>query len=132
MKSIFVALALLALPSAALAQETQVWACEFGFQNTAPGVPANAVGAQFQIVFYNNGYAEGQGQDMGSSGSVPFQFQGQWQVNGRNVAVTGSKMGGMSNNQFFFQSNFTSETTMAYTHHYANGQVYASQCQRMQ
>ena len=132
MKSVLVALALIVLPGIALAQGTQVWACEVGFRNTAPGVPANAVGSQFQVVFYDNGYAEGQGQDMGSSGFVPFQFQAQWQVNGRYLVVEGSRMGGMAGSQFFFHSNFTSETTMAYTHHYENGQVYASQCQRMQ
>ncbi|WP_323766387.1 hypothetical protein [Marinovum sp.] len=36
------------LPAALPAQTApSQWTCEMGFQNTAPNVPANAVGAQF-------------------------------------------------------------------------------------
>lgn len=130
----FLVFALFLAPMAAFAQSAPgQWNCEMGFQNTAPGVPANAVGAQFQMAVYPNGFAEGQGTEMASSGQFPFQFQGQWQLTGRQIFIQGTKSGGLgfSTAEFTFQSNFVSQNEMAYTHHYANGQVYASRCFRI-
>ncbi|MEM7058849.1 MAG: hypothetical protein AAF557_14765 [Pseudomonadota bacterium] len=108
------------------------WFCEWGFQNTAPGKPANAVGGQFNMVVYQNGTAQGQGLEAGSAGQFQMTFQGQWQVQGRKFEVVGQKNGGLAfgPSQMNFGSSFTSATTMALTENYANGQVYASQCRR--
>lgn len=108
------------------------WFCEWGFQNTAPGQPPNAVGGQFNMVVYQNGAAQGQGFESGSSGQFPMNFQGQWQVQGRQFAITGQKSGGLAfgPSQMSFSSNLTSATTMALTEKYQNGQVFASQCRR--
>lgn len=118
-----------ALPAAAQNAVGQ-WNCEWGFQNTAPGVPADAIGGAFAMALYANGGAEGQGTEMGSSGQFPFVFQGAWQSNGRAIQVQGGKQGGLSfgGAQFSFQSNFTGPGQMAMTQRYANGQVYASRC----
>ncbi|WP_323766386.1 hypothetical protein [Marinovum sp.] len=85
------------------------------------------------MALYTNQQAEGQGLDMSGSGQFPFSFQGQWQVNGRQIVVQGSKSGGVgfAPTSFFFQSAFISEGEMAFTHHYDNGQVYASRCLRI-
>lgn len=126
--------ALLICPLSALAQTAPgQWNCETGFQNTAPGVPPNAVGSQFQMAVYPNGFAEGQGVEMGSSGQFPFQFQAQWRVTGREIVIQGSKTGGLGfgPGTFVFQSNFVGQNEMALTQHYANGQVYASRCIRI-
>ena len=111
---------------------TGQWYCEWGFQNTAPGVPPNAVGGSFNMVVHQNGTAQGQGMDMGSSGQFQMQFQGNWQSNGREFAINGQKQGGMgfAPEPFTFTSNFTGPSSMAKTHRYQNGQVYASACQR--
>lgn len=108
------------------------WFCEWGFQNTAPGKPPNAVGGQFNMVIYQNGTAQGQGVEAGSSGQFQMTFQGQWQVKGRQFQVVGQKNGGLAfgPSQMSFSSNMTSATTMALTENYQNGQVYASQCRR--
>jgi hypothetical protein len=109
------------------------WNCEWGFQNTAPGQPANAVGGGFQMVVYQNGGVQGQGYEAGSSGQFPMNFQGGWQMQGRSFQINGQKQGGLSFGpaQMQFSSNMTSPTTMALTERYQNGQVYASQCQRV-
>ncbi len=111
------------------------WFCEMGFHNTAPGVKPEAVGMQFNIAVYPNGQAQGQGQDMGSAGYFPFQFQAQWAVQNGMFIVQGQKYGGMSfspQETFFFQSKLMGQSDMAFTHRYQNQkmQVYASQCRR--
>lgn len=127
-------LALLGVPAAA--QQMNIagqWTCEMGFQNTAPGQPANAVGQRFNMALYPNGMAQGGGIEMGSSGQFQFQFQAQWQMQGRTLYVQGQKNGGLAFqpvSEFSFQSNVTGPNSMAYTERYQNGQVYASQCQR--
>ena len=123
------------LSSMASAQQTNAvgqWYCEWGFQNTAPNQPANAVGGSFQMIVQPNGTAQGQGTDMGSSGQFPMQFQANWQSDGRSFQMLGQKQGGMAfgASQFQFSSNFTGANTMAMTQRYQNGQVYASACQR--
>ncbi|MEM6622036.1 MAG: hypothetical protein AAF674_07395 [Pseudomonadota bacterium] len=108
------------------------WYCEWGFQNTAPGQPANAIGGSFNMVLYQNGTAQGQGVDMGSAGQFPMQFQANWQVQGRAFQLTGRSQGGMQGGvaQFQFTSNMNGPGQMALTQRYQNGQVYASACQR--
>ena len=82
----FVALILVALlgPSNYESAQNQgpvgQWFCEWGFQNTKPGVPPNAVGGQFNMAVYQNGIAQGQGVEAGSSGQFQMTFQGQWKV----------------------------------------------------
>ncbi len=110
------------------------WDCEMGFRNTAPGTPANAVGLQFRMVLYDNGSVEGQGYESGSAGQFPFYFSGRWGMQGRVFQIQGQQSagGGFQARQFSFQSQLTSNTTMAYTHHYQNQQrqVVATQCRR--
>ena len=109
------------------------WYCEMGFQNTARGVAPQAVGQQIQVRLEPNGQAYGQGVDMGSAGSFPFQFRGQWSVNGREFAIMGQSQGGVAGQaQFVFVSEVSGPNMMSRTHHYQNAkrQVMASMCQR--
>ena len=134
--SVLVLLAGLIAPLAAQAQGQQgpvgYWNCEWGFQNTAPGVPADAVGGAFQMIVYPNGGVQGQGYEAGSSGQFQMSFQGGWQFDGRKFMISGQKQGGLAfgASQMQFSTNMTSASTMALTERYQNGQVFASQCQR--
>lgn len=133
LRGLVLALFGLALPVMAQAQDaTGPWQCEWGFQNTAPGVPANAVGGQFQMMIHPNGTAQGQGFD--SSTQSPMAFQAQWGFEGRTLRVIGQQTfaNGWPSQQFNFMSNFVGADQLAITHTYANGQVYASRCIRLQ
>lgn len=135
------ALALLAVAAAAVGTapaEAQVgpagqWVCEFGARNTAPGVPPNAVLMRFQMVVDPRGLATGQGTQSGATGAYPFTFQGQWSVNGREFVVRGQSSGGLSFGVqgFAFASDFVGPGAMARNTQFPNGQVSATQCQRV-
>lgn len=110
------------------------WSCEFGARSTQ-GPYANAIQTRFQMVISPDGSAQGQGVESDGTGSVPFQFQGAWGIEGQYFVIRGQKTGGtggslgLSNQQFYFASQPVSQTEMR-LQHVENGMAIVTTCQR--